>query len=65
MATMISQPAKTRTDDSYFVGMAIVILGIILLGFARTYYFAGTSTRRSRASSFTFTQWCFRPGFCC
>jgi hypothetical protein len=42
MATMISQPAKTRTDDSFFTGMAIVILGIVVLGFARTYYLAGT-----------------------
>ncbi len=42
MATMVSQPAKTRADDSFFCGMAIVILGIVLLGFAHSYYLAGT-----------------------
>jgi hypothetical protein len=42
MATMVSQPVKTRADDSFFVGMAIVIFGIVVLGFARTYYLAGT-----------------------
>jgi hypothetical protein len=42
MATMVSQSAKARTDDSFFTGMSIAILGIVLLGFARTYYLAGT-----------------------
>jgi hypothetical protein len=42
MATTLSQPAKIRADDAFFSGMAIVILGIVMLGFARTYYLAGT-----------------------
>lgn len=41
MATMVSQPAKARSDDFYFTGMSVVILGTVLLGFARTYYLAG------------------------
>src|SRR5579871_4481109 len=42
MATTLAQPAKIRADDAFFSGMAIVILGIVMLGFARTYYLAGT-----------------------
>ena len=42
MATMVSRPSKVRIDDYYFSGMCCVILGIVLLGFARTYYLAGT-----------------------
>ena len=41
MATMVSRPSKARIDDLYFTGMSFVILGIVLLGFARTYYLAG------------------------
>jgi hypothetical protein len=41
MATMVSRPSKARIDDCYFTGMSVVILGIVLLGFARTYYLAG------------------------
>ena len=41
MATMVSRPSKLRIDDWYFTGMSVVVLGIVLLGFARTYYLAG------------------------
>jgi hypothetical protein len=32
---------RTRTDDVFFSGMALLILGCVLLGFGRSYYFAG------------------------
>src|SRR5580692_10424605 len=32
---------KARTDDVFFSGMALLILGSVLLGFGRSYYFAG------------------------
>ena len=41
MATMVSRPAKVRADDYYFTGMSVLILGIVLLGFGRTYFLAG------------------------
>lgn len=42
MATMASRPVKTRVDDYFFTAMSVVILGTVVLGFARTYYLAGT-----------------------
>jgi hypothetical protein len=42
MATMASRPVKTRVDDYFFAAMSVVILGTVVLGFARTYYLAGT-----------------------
>ncbi len=42
MATMVSRPSKARIDDWYFSGMSVGVLGIVLLGFARSYYLAGT-----------------------
>lgn len=42
MTTMVSRPSRVRVDDGYFAGMCVVILGTVLLGFARTYYLAGT-----------------------
>ena len=42
MATMVSRPSKAHIDDCYFTGMSVVILGVVLLGFSRTYYLAGT-----------------------
>jgi hypothetical protein len=32
---------KARTDDVFFSAMAMLILGTVLLGFGRSYYFAG------------------------
>jgi hypothetical protein len=32
---------RARTDDVFFSGMALLILGSVLLGFGRSYYFAG------------------------
>lgn len=41
MATMVSRPPSTRIDDYYFSGMCAAILGIVWLGFARSYFLAG------------------------
>jgi hypothetical protein len=32
---------RARTDDVFFSGMAVLVLGSVLLGFGRSYYFAG------------------------
>jgi hypothetical protein len=32
---------RARTDDVFFSAMALLILGSVLLGFGRSYYFAG------------------------
>jgi hypothetical protein len=36
-----SLAVRARTDDVFFSGMALLILGCVLLGFGRSYYFAG------------------------
>jgi hypothetical protein len=45
MATSTLPPSglavRARTDDVFFSGMALLILGFVLLGFGRSYYFAG------------------------
>jgi hypothetical protein len=45
MATSTLAPSGTvlrsRRDDVFFSAMALLILGTVLVGFARTYYFAG------------------------
>jgi hypothetical protein len=41
MATAAIPTTNPRTDNYFFVGMAILIIGIIFAGFARTYYLAG------------------------
>jgi hypothetical protein len=41
MATLTATPVRTRHDDIFFSGMAILILGIVFLGFARSYYLQG------------------------
>jgi hypothetical protein len=40
--TILSRPRRRRADDYYFVAMCLVILGTVYLGFARSYYQAGT-----------------------
>ena len=45
MATVISRPAVRpgkRTDDYFFAGLSLLILAAVFLGFARSYYLAGT-----------------------
>jgi len=41
MATLVSRPVKTRTDDRYFVGISIAMLITVVAGFSRTYFFKG------------------------
>src|ERR1700704_7184729 len=41
MATAAFEPEERRLDRYFFPGMAILMLGTIFLGFARTYYLAG------------------------
>jgi hypothetical protein len=41
MATLIARPVRTRTDNYFFGGMAVVALGTVLFGFAHTYFLAG------------------------
>ena len=41
MATMIASAPRTRSDDIFFPGLALLILGIVLTGFGRSYFLAG------------------------
>jgi hypothetical protein len=41
MATTVSLPQKLRADDIFFPAMGLLILSIVVLGFAQTYFFAG------------------------
>jgi len=41
MATIVSRPVRACTDDYFFTGMSLVILGTVFLGFARSYFLAG------------------------
>src|SRR5258708_39292524 len=41
MATATFEPEGRRLDRYFFPAMAILMLGTIFLGFARTYYLAG------------------------
>ncbi len=45
MAIIVSQPAvklRRHTDDYFFAGMSLLVLGTVFLGFARSYFLAGT-----------------------
>ena len=41
MATAAVSQRKVRSDDIFFPAMALLILGVVVLGFAQTYFFAG------------------------
>ena len=41
MATLVSRPVKTRTDDIYFVGISVAMLITVVAGFSRSYFFKG------------------------
>jgi hypothetical protein len=41
MATMVAQKSKLRSDDVFFPAMALLILVIIVTGFAQSYFLAG------------------------
>jgi len=41
MATAITAPGRLRTDDIFFPGMALLILGIVVTGFGKSYFLAG------------------------
>src|ERR1700722_299023 len=41
MATAVVPQQKVRSDDIFFPAMALLILGMVVLGFGRTYFFAG------------------------
>ena len=45
MATVVSRPVvklRRHTDDYFFVGMSLLVLGTVFLGFGRSYFLAGT-----------------------
>jgi len=45
MATIVSRPVVKlgkHTDDYFFTGMSLLVLGTVFLGFARSYFLAGT-----------------------
>ena len=45
MAAIVSRPVvklRRHTDDYFFAGMSLLILGSVFLGFAHSYYLAGT-----------------------
>jgi hypothetical protein len=41
LATSTGQPVQKHADDYFFLSMALLILGIVFIGFAHTYYLAG------------------------
>ncbi len=41
MATMAIRAPRVRSDDIFFPAMALLLLGIVLTGFGRTYFLAG------------------------
>jgi hypothetical protein len=41
MATAVFEPRESRLERYFFPGMALLILGTVFLGFARSYYLAG------------------------
>ncbi len=41
MATMVARPAMRRTDDVFFPAISVVMLLIVLIGFAPTYFLKG------------------------
>jgi hypothetical protein len=41
MAAAVIHAQKRQTDNIFFPGMAVLILAIVFLGFARSYYLAG------------------------
>jgi len=41
MATAVFEPREARLDRYFFPGMALLILGTVFLGFARSYFLAG------------------------
>jgi len=41
MATLVSRPVRTRTDDINFTTMSVVMLAIVVVGFAPTYFLKG------------------------
>jgi len=41
MATAITASGRLRTDDIFFPGMALLILGIVVTGFGKSYFLAG------------------------
>ena len=41
MSTTVVRPARVRADDIFFPSMAILVLGIVFTGFARSYFLAG------------------------
>src|SRR5271154_3131619 len=41
MATAVVSQQKVRSDDIFFPAMALLILGVVVVGFAQSYFFAG------------------------
>ena len=41
MATMVVQKTKLRSDDIFFPAMALLLLVIVVTGFAQSYFLAG------------------------
>src|SRR5277367_5208885 len=41
MATAVVSQQKVRSDDIFFPTMALLILGVVVVGFAQSYFFAG------------------------
>jgi len=41
MATAVVTPRKLRPDDIFFPSMALLVLGIVVTGFGRSYFLAG------------------------
>ncbi|HEX4378745.1 MAG TPA: hypothetical protein VH022_01835, partial [Candidatus Acidoferrum sp.] len=41
MAAMVMQKTKLRSDDIFFLSMALLVLVIVVTGFAQSYFLAG------------------------
>jgi|SRR5579862_1373995 len=41
MATVVARPVKRRADDVFFPAMSLLILAVVVFGFAQSYFLAG------------------------
>ena len=46
MATVIARPVHRRADDIFFPAMSLLILGVVVFGFAQSYFLAGMITAK-------------------
>ena len=70
-ASHIVAPPAARTvrsiqvENRFFVGMSILLLATVLVGFAKSYFLAGLVRAPLPNKLIHFHAFCSRVGFCC